>query len=292
MNELEDEDAKPVDDEVELVETEETVVEKPQPIPAEVGIEALKKQLDELKAQKAEAERRAAMAEQTVYEARTDQHETNVQLVENAITTMKREGDILLAAIKEAKAAGDHDRETDLTSELLDAKSKLSKLEEGYEVLKGKTLEKPKPVPPSDPVEDFVSRLHSTASKNWIRANPEMVMTEKSQAKLLAAHNLAVYNDIEPDTPEYFASLETTLGIRRPVQEVREEEVVSEAAKPVSRISEAPSVAPVTRAGSVNPTRVTLSAAEREIAEMMNMKPEEYAKHKVALQKSGRMTAH
>jgi phage I-like protein len=34
---------------------------------------------------------------------------------------------------------------------------------------------------------------------------------------------------------------------------------------------------------------VRLSAAEREMAEMMGMKPEDYAKHKVALKKEGKI---
>lgn len=286
MDELElEDDVKQPDEEVEVV-SEEPVVEKREAIAPEVGIEALRKQLEEAKEAAAAAERRAAQAESDAYTAKSDKHETDVEMVESAIKMVQRDNDILLAAIKDAVNAGDADRAEDLRAELYDARGKLAKLEEGYAALKGTTVEKPKPVPPSDPVEDFVSRLPSTASKNWIRAHPETVMTEKAQAKLLAAHNLAVNSDIDPDTPEYFASLEQTLGLNKPVV-VETESPLSEA----SKVVEAPQVAPVSRGGG-SATRVTLSSAEREMAEMLGMTERDYAKHKVALQKSGRMTAH
>jgi prepilin-type processing-associated H-X9-DG protein len=85
------------------------------------------------------------------------------------------------------------------------------------------------------------------------------------------------------DSNEYFATVENLL-------QVSTGEAMSEAAQPTGRRSTAtpPPAAPVsrdTRGGNI----VRLTSEEREMAEMMKMTPEEYAKNKVALKKEGRM---
>ena len=83
------------------------------------------------------------------------------------------------------------------------------------------------------------------------------------------------------DSEDYFANVETLLGVRKAPAA---EEPLSSA----SRRSTPPPAAPVsreTRGGNV----VRLTSEEREMADMMKMTPEEYAKNKVALKKEGRL---
>jgi phage I-like protein len=66
---------------------------------------------------------------------------------------------------------------------------------------------------------------------------------------------------------------------------------MSTAASSTQRRS-SPPAAPVSRSNNTSGTRpnvVRLTAAEREMADNMGMKPEEYAKNKLALQKEGKL---
>ena len=71
--------------------------------------------------------------------------------------------------------------------------------------------------------------------------------------------------------------------------------VVSAAAAPAQRRS-SPAAAPVSRSGTGtgggSPNVVRLSADEREMAKMMGMTAEEYARNKLALIKDGKLTKH
>ena len=121
-----------------------------------------------------------------------------------------------------------------------------------------------------------------------MRRNPQFATDNRLYQKMLAAHNLAVADGIDPDTDDYFASIEDTLRIR---SRNEYEDATSSAAKPLQRRS-APPAAPVSRSGTptgTRPNRVTLTAEEREMASMMGMTPEEYGRNKLALKKEGRM---
>lgn len=60
---------------------------------------------------------------------------------------------------------------------------------------------------PADPVEHFTQGM-SPKSAAWIRAHPECVTDQKMNARMLAAHNLAIAEDIAVDSSEYFKRIE------------------------------------------------------------------------------------
>jgi hypothetical protein len=166
--------------------------------------------------------------------------------------------------------------------------AKLLQLENGKAALE--KAPKPQLRAPVDPVEQFVSRL-TPQSASWVRAHPEFVRDAAKNRKMLAAHEMAMADGLQADTPAYFAAIEDTLKIRAadPVVE-HTDDPTSEAAAPVRRPP--PAAAPVTRAGTSNGKRanvVTLTPAEVEIAEMMKMTPQEYAVQKSALIKEGKL---
>jgi hypothetical protein len=140
---------------------------------------------------------------------------------------------------------------------------------------------------PADPVEAFASQL-SPRSADWVRKHPEFVRDPRLNAKMIAAHNLAVADGIPTDTDDYFAAIEETFKVTpKPVQTDTDDQY---AAKAVRRRDAAPAAAPANRGGqSASSNVVRLTAAEREMAEMMGMKPEDYAKNKVALKKEGKI---
>ena len=272
-----------------VVETPDIVVETDgkQVISAEDGVEELRRRLDIERKGREEAEYRAQQATSQVQQARSEVDSSNLQLVRTAIDTMKREGDILKENYKQAMAAGDFDSAAEYQEAMADARAKLLQLENGMSAMEAQLKQPPRPVQHADPVELMASQL-SAPSAAWVRAHPEYARTPRLTQKMIAAHNLVTADGIASDTPEYFASVERILGISAPVEQ---ESAMSSASAPAQRRS-APAAAPVSRTGTATGTRpniVRLSAEEREMASMMGMSPEDYARNKVALKREGKL---
>jgi hypothetical protein len=247
----------------------------------------LKRQLAEEKAARIQAEQKAHQANRETHRARGEVDETNLQLVVNAIDTVSRDQELMKQAHTYALQNGDFARATEIQSEMSANSAKLLQLENGKQAMENAPRQPEPQMPPADPVEDFASRL-SPRSADWVRKHPEFVRDQRLNAKMIAAHNLAVADGIPTDTDEYFDAIEETLKVTpKPAQNDTDDQY---AAKAVRRRDAAPAAAPANRGGqSASSNVVRLSAAEREMAEMMGMKPEDYAKNKVALKKEGKI---
>ena len=247
----------------------------------------LKRQLAEEKAGRIRAEQQAHQANRETHRARGEVDETNLQLVVNAIDTVSRDQELMKQAHTYALQNGDFARATEIQSEMSANSAKLLQLENGRQAMENAPRQPEPQMPPTDPVEDFASRL-SPRSADWVRKHPEFVRDQRLNAKMIAAHNLAVADGIPTDTDEYFEAIEETLKVTpKPAQNDTDDQY---AAKAVRRRDAAPAAAPANRGGqSASSNVVRLSAAEREMAEMMGMKPEDYAKNKVALKKEGKI---
>jgi hypothetical protein len=250
-------------------------------------ITELKRQLAEEKAARIQAEQKAHQANRETHKAKSEVDETNLQLVVNAIDTVNRDIELLSQAHTYALQSGDFDRATKIQREMSANEAKLLQLNNGKEAMENAPRQPEPQMAPLDPVEDFASRL-SPRSADWVRKHPEFVRDQRLNAKMIAAHNLAVADGIPTDTDEYFDAIEETLKVTpKPVQAETDDQY---AAKAVRRRDAAPAAAPANRGGqSASSNVVRLTAAEREMADMMGMKPEDYAKHKVALKKEGKM---
>lgn len=272
-----------------IVEKAEEKEEAKEADPVDDGLEALKRQLEQERQARAEAERRANEAAQTAYQAQAEVQDSNLHLVTNAIETVNQTNAILKGNYRDAMAAGDYDLAAEIQAEMSSNAAKLLQLEQGKQALENAPrTEAPRPYT-ADPVEALASQL-SPRSADWVRRNPQFATDQRLYQKMIAAHNLAVADGIDPDTEDYFASIEETLRIRSRNDEGYED-ASSAAAKPVQRRS-APPAAPVSRSGTgtgSRPNRVTLTSEEREMASFMGMTPEEYGRHKLALKKEGRM---
>jgi len=287
------------DDPIEIELTEEPAGEEPVVVvekteeepenkdPVDNSLETLKEQLERERQARAEAERRANEAAQSAYQAQAEAQDSNLHLVTNAIETVNQTQSILKANYRDAMSAGDYDTAAEIQSEMSANAAKLLQLEQGKQALEAAPRqEAPRPYT-ADPVEALASQL-SPRSADWVRRHPEYATDPRLYNKMLAAHNLAVADGINPDTDDYFSSIEDTLRIR---SRDEYEDATSSAAKPLQRRS-APPAAPVSRSGTgtgTRPNRVTLTAEEREMARFMGMTPEEYGRNKLALKKEGRM---
>lgn len=284
--------------EIDLVEdpkpAEDIIVEKSEDKPADADpvdntLETLREQLESERKARQEAQRRASEAEQSAYEAKGEVQDTSLHLVSNAIDTVIQNNNILKANYREAMAMQDYDTAADIQSEMSSNAAKLLQLEQGKQALESQPRQ-PAPTPYiADPVEALASQL-SPRSADWVRRNPQFATDPRLYQKMLAAHNLAMADDIPADSDDYFAAIEDTLRIRRQ-DNSGDYDAMADAAKPTQRRS-APPAAPVSRSGGgggSKPNRVTLTAAEREMASMMGMTPEEYGRNKLTLQKEGKL---
>ena len=293
--ELEDAPKKQEAVEIEVLkdEDEPEVVTKhaPKEIDPEEGLETLRAQLDREKTARIEAEKRERQAQQTAFKAQNEVQDSNLHLVTNAIETIRQTADVLKSNYRDAMSMGDYDRVAEVQQAMANNAAKLLQLEQGKQALESQPKQKaPEQYRASDPVEALASQL-SPRSADWVRRNPQCVTEPRLYQKMVAAHNLAVADGYSPDTDDYFDQIETTLKLnRRDVQEPQED-AMTEAAKPLQRRS-SPAAAPVSRSGTgtgSRPNVVRLNSAEREMASMMNMTDQEYAKNKLLLQKEGKL---
>ena len=282
-----DEPEKAKEAEIEVVKAEDVPVKTKPELPPEVR--ELKFQLEQEKLARAEAEKRARMASEREYVAKNEVTDTNLSLINNAIGSTQQETAYLKAGYREAMATGDYDRAAEIQQRMSDNAARLLQLENGKDALERQGRQvAPQYQQPMDPVEALAAQL-SPRSAAWVRANPQFATDQRLFQKMIAAHNLALADGLQPDTDDYFATVEETLRIRRP--EPTYEDPMAQSAT-VTQKRAAPPAAPVSRGGNgtgSNPNRVTLSAAEREMAQMMGMTNQEYAQNKLSLQKEGKL---
>jgi hypothetical protein len=277
------------DTEIVLEQDDGTQVEPQQPekpiITAEEGIEDLKRKLAEERQARLDAETRAREAASRAQEAKTEVEDANLTVLKSAIETVKRDQATAKANWRAAMANGDYEAAAEAQEAGQLAAARLLKLEDGKAALETRPKQAPQPRQ-VDPVEALASQL-TPRSAAWVRAHPEYASNQRLYQKMIAAHNLAVADGVEADTDAYFQSIEETLRLRQPV--VQHEDPMAQAAQPVRKA--APPAAPVSR-GTVNGSRtnvIRLTADEREMASMMGMTDEEYAKNKRDLIAAGRM---
>jgi len=281
---------KKADDEIKIekVDDPKEVVRKDE-IDPEEGLNDLKAQLERERAARIDAERRAREAQETAHKANTEVHDSNLHLVNNAIDTVKQNNEILKANYREAMSSGDYDQAAEIQQSMSTNAAKLLQLEQGKQALESQPKPQPPRQQPDDPVEALASQL-SSRSADWVRRNPQFVTNPRMYQKMIAAHQLAMADDIQADSDQYFEAIETTLGLRRQAESRSDD--ASEAAAKVTQRRSSPPAAPVTRSGtgtSNRPNTVRLNSAEREMAQMMGMTDQEYAKNKLALQREGKL---
>jgi hypothetical protein len=256
----------------------------------EEGIESLRAQLEDARRARDEAEKRANQASDVAYRATTESQENQMHLVTNAIETVRQNNEILKANYRAAMSVDDYDSAVEIQNDMATNAAKLLQLQQGREALESQPRQSAPEPYRADPVEALASQL-TPRSADWIRRNQKFARDPKMYQRMIAAHNLAVTDDITPDSDEYFENIERTLGVQSQYSDRNSADPSGDAAKITQRRS-SPAAAPVTRSGSTNgsrPTTVRLTSMEAEMASMMGMTEKEYALNKIALQKEGKM---
>ncbi len=169
------------------------------------------------------AEREAQTARQTAQEATQRLQNTETALVTSQLDTVLSG---ISAATSEAEAAereyvaaaesGDFAAQARAQRKMSGAEARIQRLTEAKDDLEDAAKRRPAPGartdqrPPqrdADPVEQFAKSM-SPRSAAWIRSHPECVTDPKLNARMLAAHNLAVADDVALDSDDYFRRIE------------------------------------------------------------------------------------
>lgn len=292
MSDIENQPESDKIDDIEVVEVEkQPETSKKEVSEPEEGIQELKAKLEQERAARIEAQKHARMAYETAADAKNEVQDTNLQLVRNAIDTVKRNNDILKYNYSEAMAVGDYAKAAEIQETMGMNSAKLMELERGRAHMENAPkIVPPEPPRPSDPVEALASQL-SPRSADWVRRNPQCVTDPRMYQKMVAAHNLAIADGYQPDTDDYFGYVEDTLRISRRVPIDHDEDPMSGAAKVTQRRS-APPAAPVSRGGGgtgSRPNEVRLTREEIETARDLGMSEKDYARNKMLLKKEGRL---
>ena len=252
------------------------------------AINSLKAQLEAEKRAREEAELMARRAAEQAQAAYGEVEDTNVQLVNTAIDTVKRENDILTSNYAEAMSMGDYERAAKIQATMATNSAKLLQLENGLREMQNAPKRQPvAPVAPPASVQlDQIISAVSPRSANWLKSNKAQLADDRMIKKMFRAHEDAMDDGIEADSDAYFRYIEARLGINTRQEE---ENPLSSASKPAAKQAPPPS-APVSRDTGSRSNVVRLSRAEAETAKMLGMTEAEYAKHKIALQKEGKLT--
>lgn len=262
---------------------------------AEDGIAELKQRLEAEKQARLVAEQRAYEYHAQAQRSGMEVQDTNLQLINGAIDKLKRENDYMKQGLRQAMSNGNFDDAADIQEAMSINAAKLLQLENGRVSLEARlSAPQQQPQPQSmDPVEQVAATL-SPRSAAWVRSHPECITNQKMYYQMVGSHNLALSKGYAPDSDDYFDFIERELGFRNPQKRpdpVESEPIMSAAAAPAPKRN-APPAAPTTRnAGSSNAggSTVRLTAEMREMAQMMGMTPEEYAKNMVDLRKEGKI---
>jgi hypothetical protein len=261
---------------------------KKQEVTADDGIDALKKKLEESEKKASEADARAREADARAQHAQTSEGRTRVDLVNAAIDKTKGDNVLLKQQYAEALSTADYAKAADIQEALAKNAAALTNLEIGRSRLETEAAAaQPRFQPTGNPVEDFISAVNlSPPSAAWLRAHPQFASGTENK-RMVSAHNIAVDEGIRLDSDEYFQRVEEVLRIKK-AEPPRQQEEQQQPARQVQ-----PAAAPVSRnvgtSGQQMSNRVTLSAQEREMAEMMGMTPKEYAINKKALMDEGKL---
>jgi hypothetical protein len=218
-----------------------------------------------------DAERRAADAQRERDAARGEVTQSQLANVQTGLAAAQAAADAAEARYKTAYEAGDAGAMAKAQREMARAEAEALRLEESKADLEVRKEAKPERTEaPSDSFEAYLAN-RTESTKTWLRAHRDWVEDPKKNVRLTAAHWDAVAEGHQPDTAEYFAHVETKIGLKQAASANANGSANGSAngqQQPTRRRETVP-VAPVQHSGggtSGNGTQVRLSKGEAAAA--------------------------
>lgn len=212
----------------------------------------------DLKGQFAHMTQRATTAEQAHQQTARQLEETTRELQTTKASVTESQLDTVLSGIQAAEAeaasaekdyiaaaeAGDFAAQARAQRKMAVAEGRKLRLEEAKGDLEDTKSAKPvqrtetRPAPrqqASDPVEALIANGQvQPKSAAWLRAHPDCVTDPKKNARMLAAHNLAVADDIPIESDEYFRRIEAGVGATTKTEPKPEPKTETSGRRPMS----------------------------------------------------------
>lgn len=208
------------------------------------------------------AERKAREEAEKAKQASVEVQDNRLTSISNALKAATSEAEIAERALVEALRASDYDAAGKAQRLIAAAEAKILQLENGKAALEEQKREAPKREEPKrNDVDSWIDSL-SPRSADWMRSHREFVGDQTMMNKIGAAHNFAVSaKGILPDSDEYFAFIEESIGLRKPEAEAEP------APKPKpQKITPSAPVVNGKQAASVRGEVMTLSPEMRQVA--------------------------
>lgn len=204
---------------------------------------AIKRQNDELATQNQHVVRQLTETQTRLHRVEGEVVTSQLDTVLSGIAAADAEASAAEQALAIAIEAGDAAAQARANRAIAAAEGRKARLEEAKDELEEQAKARPTQPQPqrqqasqpprrasADPIEAFVERM-SPRSAAWIRRNPDCVTDPKLNARMLAAHNLALADDVEVDSDEYFRRIED--GIR-PQQQKQQAQSQGDGRRPSS----------------------------------------------------------
>jgi hypothetical protein len=215
-----------------------TKVDGDKTVVADDPINDLKSQFDALKNQTSKlettnqtlvervssTEQQLAAKDREIAEVRGQVTDSQLDTVLSGIQAAEAEASAAEAAYKDAYDAGDGAAQARALRKISSAETKIQRLKEAKEDLEDAKKTAPTKVTRTEPTQpvrqqtvDPVEQIITTGkippkSANWLRAHPEAITDADKNRRMLAAHNLALIDDIPVESDEYFARIEAAVN--------------------------------------------------------------------------------
>jgi hypothetical protein len=247
-------------------------------------LEDYRNQLKSLAEARYEAEKRAQEAMQYSVQAANEKMDSDYHLVASALEQSKNNAAYLTNQLAEANAVGDYAKMAEIQRALTRNEIEQNELSRGFERMKNQPRPQYQPqqiqrMEVANPLDELIHVVAKTSPRSaaWLESNRNKITDARMLNKIRRAHEDAIDDGRAVDTDDYFGYVENRLGFVRGSEPLGDDPL-SSASAPVTRRS-APPAAPVSRAsspGQNRPGRITLTAEQKEIAEMSKMSYEEY----------------
>jgi hypothetical protein len=251
-------------------------------IPADVGVQDLKRQLDAERSARAQAEQNARSQ---VAQAQRSQVDAQVGMVASAIEAANAAAKEAKKELQAAMEVGDYAKAADAQEKIALGAANMHQLLQQKAEVEYRQRQPASPPANQSRLEQILPQL-SAPSQTWLKAHPEVADRFEEAA---AIHEyLTKAKGIKPDTPAYFAAVERELGIT-PADEKPIALTPPASPAPRPRAPQAPVSrdAPSIQTGRSDRVTVSLSAAERAQAREEGMTDAEYARFKVDAIRAG-----
>ncbi|HEY6861683.1 MAG TPA: hypothetical protein VI358_18100 [Pseudolabrys sp.] len=298
---IEDNPELPIDVDILTAEPEKKAEAKVEPAPEKKpeadseAIESLRRQLEELRSETSRERELRVAAEKQARELATETAVSKRNTLDSQLHSVQSE--LSLTEEKASKAErdlaaameiADYTAAAKAQRQLTEATTDIQRLKYGEREIQRRVNAADKvPVqqqvaPGLDETIEGIKQASSPKARTYIERNRASLTSEKHLNRMIAAHNMAVNSDIEPDTDEYFSYIDRQMGwgekepAAAPVQ--RQQRTV---AAPVSRTTAAAN-------GDLTGNKITLTREQAEFCREMGISPVSYAKNLQKLRANGK----